>query len=579
MIPRLRTLPAALLLLAALSGCAVFIGHFVLPEERTRPAAYDVMKSEESFRTSDGILLVADVYRPAELSSAPTILVRIPFSDTFMNRLKSETVAGYWASRGYNVVIQGTRGRYKSGGDYYPLQHERQDGLETLAWLDRQPWHNGKTGTWGGSAFGYTQWAISDQLQPGYSAMMVQISSTRLAEAFHPGGAFSLESALYWAAMSHGEEDSEPSYRKLAKGFSGWPLITADKRAVGASIGFFNDWVIHKPGSPYWNQIDGRDRALSVQVPVHLMAGWFDPFLAGQLADFEDLRRNPAPGVAGQSRLVIGPWAHARTVELPEGFEPEPYRKISLEETIPWFDRQLGLAPAGENPPVRIFVMGENMWRSENEWPLARTRYTDFYLDSTGLANGSMTDGRISIHGPIDALHSDTFAYDPVNPVPSTGGAMLGERAGIRRQNEIEKRLDVLKYTSGPLTGDLEITGTPKLRLFVRTTAPNTDFTAKLVNVFPDGSAYNVSEGILRQNYDRYPAPVEIEIVLSPTSQLFRTGHRIRLEVSSSSFPRYDRNPNSGGNIPEETRPFLATQTVFHGKQFVSRLILPVIPR
>jgi len=585
--PRASSLLLSLLTLSTLvysANVQALISELFLPREGIRKPEYKVsVERNVALITSDGVALVSDIFYPKTDEKTPTILVRIPFTKTFMNKLRADAVARFWASRGYTVVIQGSRGRYKSGGKYYPLSHERRDGIETLAWLAKQPWFDGRLGMWGGSAFGYTQWVLADQLNPGPSALMIQISSTNFYGMFYPGGAFSLESALFWAVRSHGEKDKDPSLGDLERGYDGFPLIHADDRAIG-DIPFFNDWVNHATRDEYWADIDGQDRARTIQAPVLLMAGWYDPFLPTQISDFIRIRREAISHAAKSSRIIIGPWVHADTITLPNGAKPGDYRKASLAPSIEWFDRHLSSrTPALQVQPVKIYVMGENQWRDEQEWPLARTRYTNFYLHSAGKANGSSGDGLLSLDMPLYSENPDAYIYDPRNPVPSRGGAMLGPRAGIKLQNEIETRKDVLVYSTLPLKKDLEITGTVQLVLHVATSAPNTDFTAKLVNVYPDGKAYNISDGILRRHYlttnESTNRSTEISIDLWPTSILFREGHRIRLEVSSSNYPRYDRNPNTGSPIATETHSIVATQTIFHDPTTPSRLILPIIPR
>ena len=535
--------------------------------------------------TSDGAQLVSDIYRPRRVDPTPTILVRVPYSKTVVSKLFATVVGRMWAEHGYTVVIQGTRGRYESGGRHYPLRGERQDGIETLAWLAQQPWFDGRLGMWGGSYFGYTQWVLADQVDPGPSALFVQLASTDFHAMFYPGSAFSLESALFWAVRSRGDRDVEVPLETLERGYDGFPLLETDDRAVG-DVPFFDDWVTHSERDQYWADIDGEDRARRLEAPMLLMAGWFDPFLPTQLADFERIRNDARPEVAAASRLIIGPWAHARTVTLPGHPTPRNYRLESLSPSVPWFDAHLRRSRiAGrESPRVRIYVMGVNVWRDEEEWPLARARYRPYYLQSNGSANTLGGDGELIAVPPASSAR-DTFVYDPQSPVPTAGGAMLGPRAGVTRQNELEARSDVLVYTTPPLTKDLEVTGPVKLVLFVSTTAPHTDFTGKLVDVHPDGAAYNVSDGILRR---RYPEPsnaegrnwpVTIEIDLWPTSIVFLKDHRIRLEVASSNYPRYDRNPNTGRAIATETHPIVATQSVYHGLDSPSRLMLPVVPR
>jgi uncharacterized protein len=578
-----RWLAVAVLGVVALAGCRAVVGYFLLPKEGIRDAEYSVaVQQDVTFKTSDGVTLVADIYRPRLSGTTPTILVRIPFSSTFKNRLAVDIVGTFWASRGYTVVIQGTRGRYKSGGEFYPLVHEELDGRETLRWLSAQPWFDGRLGMWGGSAFGYTQWVIADQEAPGPKALFIQIASTSFHEMFYPGKAFSLESALFWAARSHGKEDRDPSLDDLERGYAGFPLIEADDRAVG-DVAFFNDWVRHREADEYWQRIDGRNRARTTRAPVLLMAGWYDPFLPTQLRDFETLQREAAPRVAAGSRLIVGPWVHADPVRFPDGSTAGDFRPASLAPSLPWFDHHLLGRTLDKSlaAPVRIYVMGENRWRSEQEWPPARARHTPFYLRSGGGANSAGGDGRLTATSPSPGEPPDSFTYDPRRPVPSRGGAMLGPRAGIAAQGDVEARGDVLVYSTAALEEDLEVTGPVSAILYVATTAPSTDFSVKLVDVQPDGHAYNVCDGLLRRAYPdgARTAPTEITVQLWPTSLLFRRGHRVRIEVSSSNYPRYDRNPNTGRDIPTETEPRPALQTVFHSASAPSRVILPVVPR
>ncbi len=546
--------------------------------------------------TADGTPLVADIYHPQRAARTPAILVRIPYSKTLSNTLFATLVGRFWAERGYTVVIQGTRGRYQSGGVHYPLRGERQDGLDTLAWVARQPWFDGRLGMWGGSYFGYTQWVIADQENPGPAALDIQLASTSLYGMFYPGGAFSLASALHWALRSHGPGDVTPSAPALSRGFNGFPLVAADNRAGGhperngpggADIPFFNEWVSHPERDSFWAEIDGENRAATMRAPALLMAGWYDPFLPTQLDDFIRIRRDARPEVAAASRLVIGPWGHAETVVFPHGLIPRNYRLESLGPSVAWFDQHLLRRPVSAlSAPVRIYVMGIHQWRDEQEWPLRRANPTAYYLHSGGRANTAAGDGRLSLEPPITPQSQDQYDYNPRRPVPSEGGPMIGgigAPAGIARQNAIEARNDVLVYTSPPLDRNLEVTGPVSAVLWVTTEAPHTDFTAKLVDVHPDGAAYNVCDGILRRRYRETNQPVgprpvtEIQIELWPTSMVFLKGHRLRLEVSSSNFPRFDRNPNTGGNIATETHTEAVIQTVHHSPATPSRLILPVV--
>lgn len=568
---------------ALLVGCQTIIARTILPRDGIREAQYGVkIERDVVIPTIDGLRLVADVYHPVTDKTAPTILVRIPFTKTFKNSLAADAVGRFWATRGYIVVIQGTRGRYKSEGTFYPLVYEREDGLATLKWLARQPWFNGRLGMWGGSANGYTQWVLADQTNPGPNALFVQIASSEFHDLFYSGGAFSFESALFWAVRSRGAEDVDASFKDLERGFNGFPLIEADNRAVG-QVPFFDDWVTHSTKDDYWIAIDGKQRARTIKAPIFLMAGWSDPFLPSQLRDYEEIQRYADREVAHDTRLIIGPWTHADPIRFPDGSDGGSYRKASLAPSIPWFDHHLRGQPIDPSliAPVRIFVLGEYKWRDEQEWPLKRAVYTPFYLHSDGVANTASGNGKLSRLSPTNDESPDTYVYDPRAPVPSRGGAMLGPRAGMSVQNDVEERPDVLVYTTDVLERNTEVTGPVKAELFVSTTARNTDFTVKLVDVHPDGRAYNVCDGILRRDYEAREVgnPTRIVVQLWPTSYLFRTGHRIRVEVSSSNFPRYDRNPNTGTSIAYEANPITARQRIFHQPGAESHILLPLIAR
>jgi hypothetical protein len=313
------------------------------------------------------------------------------------------------------------------------------------------------------------------------------------------------------------------------------------------------------------------------------MAGWYHPFLPIRLAEFVRIRSHDG-GAAAETRLVIGPWGLATGARQPDGTLQQDYRLVSIVRSMDWFDRQVrpGGMETQPSAPVRLYMMGADVWRDEQEWPLARTCYTSFFLSSGGGANGLEGDGQLSHHVPEADQPPDIFVYDPGDPVPTAGGAMLGPRSGAARQDDIEDRQDVLVYTSAPLETDIEVTGPIRLVLFVGTSAVNTDFTGKLVDVHPDGSAFNISDGILRRAYGTAAAignaGREVEVELWPTSILLRAGHRIRLEVSSSNFPRFDRNPNTGEPIATATHFIRSTQRIFHAPDTPSRLILPVIP-
>ena len=549
---------------------------FSYPDNKERIYSVDLFRNQ-SFETKKGITLSARLFRPRNLDKAPTILVRIPLTYTLENSLKSELIGRFWSSRGYNTVLQGTRGRYLSSGTFYPLVHEREDGQETLAWIKKQPWFDGNLFMWGSSSFAHTQWAISDSIDPSIKGYFMHIGSSDFEGMFFPGGAFSLATAVYWSMRSRGQEDREVVLEDLKKGLETLPIIEADDVALG-DTDFYNDWVSNKGNREFWEKIDGINRSETIHGPTLLLAGWYDPFLITQIEDYTSLKNHRDSNIAQNTRIIIGPWKHADQVNLPNG-ESVPYREYSVWPTIPWFDEILekGVKKIAD---VKIFVMGINQWREEQEWPLQRTVYKAYFLDSSGKANSAHGDGLLT---PLkDSLRntSDAFTYDPANPVPTAGGAMLGPWGGIRNQKNIEQREDVLVYDGPTLEFPLEITGPVEAYLHVSSSAETTDFTVKLVDVYPDGNAYNISDGIIRleevpKSKDK---PLLAKIQLRPTSNVFLPGHKIRIEVSSSNFPRYDRNLNIKQDFSTGQEMLSADQIVYHSKNFPSYIMLPTIP-
>ncbi|MBS1956006.1 MAG: CocE/NonD family hydrolase [Cyanobacteria bacterium SZAS-4] len=541
------------------------------------------IERKASFTTRDGVRLSADIFHPADLKKSPSILVRIPFSETVETCFLEEVIGRLWAERGWTAVIQGTRGRFKSGGEFYPLLFEREDGIETLDWLAKQPWYNGEIGAWGGSAYGQTLWSIADQTAPAIGTMELYFTSTDFHRMLYVGNAFSLYTALGWTFRSHDkhkDEEEWPTTARIIKAASRWPMKDADSRDLGHSVAFFQDWIRHKNFDKYWRQIDGDKQSSKFHGPVLFLAGWFDPFLQTELADFGNAS---SMDVTHKTRIVIGPWSHARDVELPNfRSNDEKFRSKSVASSISWFKETLGKEALSkrnstqDEPKVSIFVMGANQWRAENEWPLARTKYTPFFLNCNGHGNGKLT-----AEAPARDF-VDQFTYDPENPVPTVGGAMIGSAAGMFRQNVIEQRADVFTYTTSPMEQDTEITGPVKLTLYVSSDAPCTDFTAKLIDVHADGNAYNLCSGILRKSYFsnglEKSTPVKIEIDLTATSNVFKKGHRIRLDVSSSDFPRFDRNPNTGHDPATEKNSRAAHQQIYSGPKCQSQIILPITP-
>jgi len=533
----------------------------------------------------DGVRLATDLYHPPGEGPFPVVVVRLPYNKLGLTPLMS----GY-AEDGYCCVVQDCRGRFKSEGLWQPFASEETDGRDTIKWVKSQPWCNGKIGMWGGSYFGYTQWALA----PGnadVAALTPFFAPSNPYEAFYRGGAFYEMTWLFWSINNRGRTMTpEEATKNLQKGFSHLPLIDKDNVTL-EDVPIFNNWVKRPVPDRYWRSLSITERIPDISAPLFLVSGWYDLFNAQQLREFELIQRYGQPQVKANTKLLIGPWNHTRVNANQGQYGIDPASLDMDAQMKQWLDYALKGAANGWDKvaPVRLFVLGENVWRDEQEWPVARAVHTDYYLHSGGNAHASAQDGTLSVRKPAGDEPPDAYAFDPMNPVPTVGGSNLKpEKSGPADQREVEKRNDVLVYSTPPLDGPIEITGPVKLTLFASSDSPDTDFTGKLVDVFPGGKALILCDGILRARYrnglDRpelmKPGQVyRFDIDMGFTSVLFQTGHQIRLEVSSSNFPRYDRNPNTGTDIATETQTRVAHQKIWHSSQCPSRLTLPVIRR
>ncbi len=535
----------------------------------------------------DGIRLAADLFLPRGGGRWPTVLIRTPY-----NR-KSPLMTGYrfFARRGYAVLIEDVRGRYASQGVFGPSAEEGPDGYDTINWISEQPWSNGRVAMAGSSYLGIVQWWAAVEDNPHLMAISPMCSGDDeyLDRFYSTGGALQVGHRLLWLA----ENLTPPSHvRPLFQSYIDHiPLRTADVAATGAVLPEWRIALAHPSYDAYWKRLSIREQIRHVNLPVLSFGGWFDDYAESDLDAFSRLaKRHEA------TETWIGPWAHNPAWRFPT-------RTFGLQAGVPirtkqadWFDRWLKKTSANEQnevaaPLLHIFVMGPNIWREEHEWPLARTRYTPLYLSSSGDANSLSGDGILHWQ-PVQKSPPDTFTYDPKNPVPTTGGAICCEAnvlpPGPLDQRIIEIRQDVLVYTSAPLTEEIEVTGPVRVVLYVSTSANDTDFTAKLIDVQPDGRPLLVTDGIQRLRYRlslnepvfvKRNNPYQISIDAGVTSYVFASGHQIRLEVSSSNFPRFDRSLNSFRSNADETKIVKARQTVLHEKGYPSAIILPIIPK
>jgi hypothetical protein len=562
----------------------LFFALAIGAQETAAPYLYE---AELKIPMRDGVRLAANIFRPKGEGPWPVILFRTPYGK------QGEKWGGGkdYASQGYVVVVQDCRGRGSSEGIWEPFRYDAADGFDTQEWVGKQSWCNGRIGTSGGSYVGWTQWASAPNASRYLAAMvpMVPFGNTYDDIGFL-GGAMMLGLTMGWGAGVGGVAlDSN----KLYQAYCHLPLNTYAGQ-FDKKIPYLNEWVKHPTYDDYW-KIRGIDYGYrEVTVPTLNIGGWYDIFSKATLDLTAGVRAKSRNASARTNQyVIIGPWAHGvggrRTGRL--DFGPQAELKV-FSRQADWFDYWLKGKDTKirEWPPYYLFVMGENQWRGENEWPLKRTRYTPYYLHSGGRANTLRGDGSLSLASPrLRNATPDQFVYDGDDPVPTVGGNnIVGATAGPEDQTRVEEREDVLVYSTPPLEQAIEVTGPVKLILWASSTAVDTDFTGKLVDVHPDGKAYNLCEGILRARYRKGMAkpdllkpgkPVRLEIDLWVISNVFQPGHRIRLEVSSSNFPRFDRNPNSGKPFGTDIEMLSATQTVLHDRQHPSHLLLPVIPR
>lgn len=594
----------------------------------------------------DGVKLAADVYRPAGAGAFPVLLERTPYGkhkESIRERtlrhpaaMKREEVATHFARHGYAVVIQDCRGRYASGGDFTKYLGEADDGCDTLAWIRRQPWCDGRIATFGLSYAAHTQTALASRRPEGLAAMFLDCGgfSSAYRGGIRHGGAFELKQATwaYKQALLSPRTQAEPLRRAaleredIRAWFAAMPWKPGHsplRWAPEFEAYLFEQWE-RGTFDDYWRTPElyaaGHYEAFD-GVPVHLMCGWWDPYVQTTTDNYLGLSRRPGSRV----RMVLGPWTHGERSVTYAGdvdFGPQATLDGNVAEDylalrLAWFDRWLrdGGAAQDNDPPVRYFRMGGGSgrrtaegrldhggaWCAASDWPVPHTEFRPYYLHE---------DGALSLEPPLRA-GALAYDFDPAQPVPTLGGPITsGEplmfagaydqrtHPGVFGAREphlpLAARSDVLVFETPPLEEDVDVTGPVVVRLWISSSAPDTDFTAKLIDChppseeYPQGYAMNLTDGILRCRYRRsWSAPAllqpgeiaEIVIEPMPTSNLFRRGHRIRLDISSSNFPRFDVNPNTGEPEGRARRRQAAVNTVHCAPAHPSHVLLPVVPR
>src|SRR5450631_610796 len=576
----------------------------ISPLLAAEPFAVKVERNVEA-KMRDSVTLRADIYRPDTEGKFPVLLQR-----TSYNKLSEGLDIDLFykaASNGYVVVVQDVRGRYASEGNWYPFVHEAEDGYDTVEWVASLPYSNGKVGMFGGSYVGATQMLAASLHPPHLAGICPGFTASNYHDGWvYQGGAFEQWFSESWssglALDTLNRAVSNATNARMGEDvlpLTGYPLFNLStpgtaNASTSALAPYFLDWLAHPAYGEYWKRLNLEDRYSDFRVPALHTAAWHDIFLGGTLRNYAGIKEHAATdeGRQGQHLLVVigGHAGEGRKIGDID-FGPEAAKYDENDTTLRWYDFLFkGVKNEFAGKHVQIFVMGLNQWRDEDDWPLARAKTTKFFLHSKGAANSTDGDGSLATFAVASEL-VDKFTYDPGKPVPTLGGPLCCNAdhlaPGPRDQRTLEERNDVLVYSTPPLDHDLEVTGPVRLELFVSSSAVDTDFTAKLVDVYPDGSAFNLTEGILRAKYRNSQETAEpltpgkvysLTIDLWATSNVFRAGHRLRLEISSSNFPRFDRNLNTGEPAATSARWARATNTILHDAAHPSALVLPVVP-
>lgn len=537
----------------------------------------------------DGVELYGAMYRPEDGERFPVLLIRSPYSTQHPRYIE-------WAMRfvesGYAVVMQDSRGRYESDGKWRPYIDEAQDGYDTQEWIGQQAWCDSTIGTFGISYPGFTQILPAPYRSRFVKALVPIANQEDNFGHLRYNGLLQQQNAMNWIWLGDRTNQNAPRelidwdevYRRL-------PLLTA-LDDIGDRP-FYRDVIRNNEFNSFWSSYSMKGKYQQVETPAYFITGWYDNLVHEGFKCFAGWQTSNSEEVRRTTRLMVGPWTHSKIGSA------EPFGDVDFgmnaavdipAEHVRWYDQRMRGKDTGidKDPPVRIFVMGENIWRSESCWPLEQTEYTPFYLHSNGKANSVNGDGELSKERPGDEP-ADYFNYDPEDPIPTLGGqSMFPGNTGPRDRSALEERNDILVFTSPVLEDGMEVTGPLEVRLFAESDARDTDFAATLVDVHPGGAAIHITEGIVRARFRESfensslidPGEiVEYRFALWETSNFFRPGHRIRLEISSSNFPRFDRNLNTGTTPGLDDKKQVARQTVYHREGYASHVLLPVIPR
>lgn len=535
----------------------------------------------------DGILLTADIHRDAAASPAPVLLMRTPY-----DRTRQQALAKRITAAGFVFVAQDCRGKFASEGVLAPYNNEGQDGYDTIEWIQRQPWCNGRIGMLGGSYVGAVQWQAAVERPPGLVAIAPQATWTSFYHNLYQGGAVRLSLIAGWMAGNSAKPDGVTP-RDLDEALFQLPLSDIDT-AIGWPMPWLDAWLTHPQPNGFWTRVDLASQVPELQLPVLHTVGYYDFFARESVNSFQRMQQQARdPQTRRQQRLVLGPWDHGtigRSQVADVDFGPAATLDM-VELQLDWFRRHLfkdSAADAKPFAPVLYFSMGDNVWREAAEWPPTGFQATPFYLHSGGRANSARGDGTLRREPPAAAQPADTFQADPQQPVPAS--PVTDQRPlkaavwGPVDQSQLESRDDVLVYKSSPLTEPIVFAGNVSAVLHVSTDTADADWVVKLIDVHPNGFAQNLVIGIQRGRYRRSllepelmePGRVyELTVDLGPCAAVIAPGHRLQVDICGALFPLYDRNSNTADGIfGKETA--VAAEQVHHSPGALSRLILPL---
>jgi uncharacterized protein len=574
-------------------GRTVLRKHIALPFDELPTKTTNVysrvrVSKDVAVPMRDGVRLFADIYQPEAVdrpTALPVVLIRLPYGKG-EPYCRMPAHGRFWARKGYVCVVQDVRGKFLSEGEFEAFRHETDDGYDTIEWITRQPWCDGKVGVTGESYYGHTSWAAARSRHPGLKCIAPGDIALDEYDNVYEGGAFCLSSEGVWLA----EEAGRHSANKYRIDTSHLPLVSLAE-AAGLPGKLFVDAIRNPTRGGFWDALDLTDVGESLDVPVLHWSGWYDVLLHGVLWGWRDVQQHCRSAMARSNQwLVISPNDHEATPDRTGriGRMKVEGHGFTYDRVQEFFDYWLREAGEGftDTKRVRLFVVGANRWREGDTFPLPGTQFVKYYIHSTGNAISLRGDGQLSPQPPGDEP-VDGFVYDPARPVDYWVGKNPWEAAlHMEDRRPVEDRPDVLIYTSPPLSSDLEVVGPLSVTLWASSSVPDTDFTAALVDVWPEGCAQLVQEGIRRARFresDTSPTLIEpgrvyeFGIDLTATGYLFRAGHCLRVEISSSNFDRYDRNPNTGDEFGLNAGLRPARQTVYHDAGRPSCITLPLI--